>query len=172
MATSSRDALVSTRHKVLLSLASVGLVASALVAPFVVTTAAQAAGAKGKVAIDIAVRGKFGKILVDGRGFTLYRYSSDKPDRATCTGECAAAWPPLTLPKGVKAAIAGTGVTGLGTVRISGGVLQLTYHQMPLYRFASDTKPGEVGGQGVGGFFLIHPGAATTTTTTKGSSWA
>jgi predicted lipoprotein with Yx(FWY)xxD motif len=173
MAVSSRKALLSTRHRTLARLASVGLVVGGLVAPLVAPVAAQAASTRGKVAVDIARRGKYGKILVTGQGFTLYRYSADKPDRSTCTGECAVAWPPLTLPKGVKAAVAGAGVTGLGTISISGGALQVTYHQTPLYLFASDTKPGEVNGQGVGGFFVIHPGAATSTTpTTKASSWA
>jgi predicted lipoprotein with Yx(FWY)xxD motif len=48
------------------------------------------------------------------------------------------------LPKGVKKATAGSGVSAskLGTKTISGGVRQVTYGGKPLYWFSGDTGPG------------------------------
>jgi predicted lipoprotein with Yx(FWY)xxD motif len=110
-----------------------------------------------KVVVSEAARGQLGKILVTGKGFTLYRDAADMANKSNCTGGCASIWPPLTLPTGVKSATAAKGISGLGTIAIGHGLLQVTYHKMPLYLFASDTKPGQATGQGVGGFFVVHP---------------
>jgi predicted lipoprotein with Yx(FWY)xxD motif len=118
-----------------------------------------------------ATRGSFGNILVTGSGATLYRYDADKPNMPTCTGGCAMAWPPLLLPVGTTSAKAGAGLTGVGVVMLSDGRSQVTYNKMPLYTFASDSGTS-VNGQGVGGFFVVHPSttssvtAKTTTTPT------
>ena len=37
-----------------------------------------------------------GLVLVDGKGYLLYAFVPDRPG-ATCTGRCAATWPPFTL---------------------------------------------------------------------------
>src|SRR5436853_1699619 len=41
---------------------------------------------------------KFGNILVDGHGRTLYDFVADKTTASTCYGACASLWPPLTVP--------------------------------------------------------------------------
>lgn len=41
------------------------------------------------------VQGKREQILTDGRGMTPYCLTSDTPAKATCTGDCAALWPPV-----------------------------------------------------------------------------
>jgi predicted lipoprotein with Yx(FWY)xxD motif len=105
-------------------------------------------------AVTAAPRGSFGDILVTGSGATLYRYDADKPNMPTCTGSCAMAWPPLLLPAGTTSVKAGAGLSGVGTVTLSDGSRQVTYHQMPLYTFASDSGTS-VNGQGVGGFFVV-----------------
>ena len=38
---------------------------------------------------------KYGKILVDSKGMTLYVDEKDKPGKPACTGACLQAWPPL-----------------------------------------------------------------------------
>jgi predicted lipoprotein with Yx(FWY)xxD motif len=115
--------------------------------------------------VTTATRGSFGNILVSGSGATLYRYDADKPNMPTCTGGCAMAWPPLLLPAGTTSVKAGAGVTGVGSVSLSDGRRQVTYNQMPLYTFASDSG-SSVNGQGVGGFSVVHPTNTTTTTPT------
>jgi predicted lipoprotein with Yx(FWY)xxD motif len=92
-----------------------------------------------------------GKILVDGKDMTLYLFEKDKDGKPTCTGACATTWPPLLT---TEKATAGSGVNSawLGQVDRSDGTKQVTYHNWPLYRFAKDTKPGDMNGQGVDSF--------------------
>jgi predicted lipoprotein with Yx(FWY)xxD motif len=139
--------------------------------------------ASAQDAVSAATRGSFGDILVSGSGATLYRYDADKPNMPTCTGSCATAWPPLLLPVGTTSVKAGSGLTGVGSVMLSDGRSQVTYDQMPLYTFASDSGTS-VNGQGVGGFFVVHPThtssvspkpattpATTTPTTSSGGGY-
>jgi predicted lipoprotein with Yx(FWY)xxD motif len=114
-------------------------------------------------AVTAATRGSFGDILVTASGATLYRYDADKPNMPTCTGGCAMAWPPLLLPVGTTSAKAGAGLSGVGVVMLSDGRSQVTYNKMPLYTFASDSGTS-VNGQGVGGFFVVHPTATSSVT--------
>ena len=94
------------------------------------------------------VRG-LGKIITDGRGFTLYIYVPDHQGHSACTGVCAAQWPPLVLPRGIRRPAAGPGVNPalLGTTRRAGGVLQVTYRRWPLYLWQGDIRPGQATGQ-------------------------
>lgn len=89
--------------------------------------------------------------VVTSEGYTLYRYAKDtaKPSVSTCVGPCAAAWPPV-LGDGVPA-VNGLSADLVGTVGRADGTRQLTLGGWPLYRFAKDTAPGDVRGQGVDG---------------------
>ena len=57
--------------------------------------------------------------------------------------------------------LAGAGVPGkLGSITRADGIKQVTYNDMPLYYWASDMKPGDMTGQGVGGvWFMMSPTA-------------
>ena len=90
-----------------------------------------------------------GKIITDGRGFTLYMYAPDHQGMSQCSAFCAQQWPPLLLPAGVDKPVAGSGVVAslLGTVRRSDGRLQATYNGWPLYLWIGDTAPGQATGQ-------------------------
>jgi predicted lipoprotein with Yx(FWY)xxD motif len=90
-----------------------------------------------------------GKIIADGRGFTLYMYGPDHQGAPRCTGFCAQQWPPLLLPPGVAKPIASPGVLArlVGTVRRPDGRLQVTYNGWPLYLWIGDTAPGQATGQ-------------------------
>jgi predicted lipoprotein with Yx(FWY)xxD motif len=48
-------------------------------------------------------------------------------------------------------------VTGslVGTIQRKDGSMQVTYQGLPLYYFASDQKPGDVMGQGVGNVWYV-----------------
>jgi predicted lipoprotein with Yx(FWY)xxD motif len=91
-----------------------------------------------------------GKIITDGKGFTLYMYGPDHQGPSQCSGICAKQWPPLVLPAGVRRPEAGPGVDAalLGTERRSNGQLQETYNGWPLYLWMGDAAPGQVTGQG------------------------
>jgi predicted lipoprotein with Yx(FWY)xxD motif len=92
-----------------------------------------------------------GTVLVDGQGRTLYLFLKDKTTRSTCSGECAADWPPL-LTTGAPRASSGARKALLGTTRRADGKTQVTYDGHPVYRFSGDAKPGDVKGQGIDEF--------------------
>ncbi|MEV7005189.1 phosphatase PAP2 family protein [Streptosporangium sp. NPDC051022] len=100
----------------------------------------------------VAVRdSKFGKILVDGQGRTLYLFEADKGTSPTCYGACAKAWPPLTA-TGKPQAGGGASPALLGTTTRTDHTVQVTYNGHPLYYFVSDVKPGDITGQGLNSF--------------------
>jgi predicted lipoprotein with Yx(FWY)xxD motif len=95
----------------------------------------------------VSVSGIPGKFLADSQGRTMYLFEADKGGTSTCTGACAAAWPPVTA-SGMPTAGSGVNEALLGTVKRSDGTEQLTYNHHPLYYFAADTGAGTAKGQG------------------------
>ena len=91
-------------------------------------------------------KSRFGKIIVDGRGRTLYLFEKDRRGHSACSGACATYWPPL-LTTGKPVAGTGTKKSLLGTIRRSNGKKQVTYGGHPLYRYIQDKKPGQITGQ-------------------------
>ena len=89
-----------------------------------------------------------GTILVDSSGRTLYLFEKDKGDNSSCSGACAAAWPPLTTS---AKPTTGTGVTAslLGTTKRSDGKTEVTYNGHPLYTYVGDGAPGQTSGEGL-----------------------
>jgi predicted lipoprotein with Yx(FWY)xxD motif len=92
-----------------------------------------------------------GRILVDGRGHTLYLFAKDKQGRSSCSGQCVKFWPPL-ITSGKPRAAAGAKASLLGTTRRADGRLQVTYNHHPLYTFVQDTSKGQTNGEGVNAF--------------------
>jgi predicted lipoprotein with Yx(FWY)xxD motif len=123
--------------------------------PDVATTEA-ARSRKGKT-VKVA-DSRFGRILVDGRGHTLYLFTRDSgADRSRCYGSCAAAWPPLYT-KGKPRAGGGAAARRLGTTRRRDGRTQVTYNGHPLYYYVGEDEAGEILCQGVeefGGLWLV-----------------
>ncbi len=106
---------------------------------------------------------KLGTVLVTAKGLTLYHFTPDGTTKVTCTGGCAATWPPLLASGATKA----VGLSGLGTIHGANGV-QVTYHGEPLYRFAGDRAPGQVNGQGLENeWFAVQPAPSKTEASTK-----
>jgi predicted lipoprotein with Yx(FWY)xxD motif len=98
-----------------------------------------------------------GKVLANSKGYTLYISINDKtPDKSSCTGQCAVAWPPLhvtgkvTYGPGVKASM-------FKVITRSDHTKQLAVNGKPLYTWFQDTKPKEATGEDVNGFFAVHP---------------
>ena len=118
-------------------------------------------GSTSTAAVKSANVSGIGTILVNGAGRTLYMLSADKGGKVTCRStECTAAWPPMLLPSGASAPVGGSGVTAsmLGTAKASGGAMQVTYNNWPLYTFSGDAGPGQVKGQGIKSFGGVwHP---------------
>ena len=122
--------------------------------------AASAAGATPTVQ---ARSSRYGRIVVDGRGLTLYAFTRDGRGRSRCYGACARAWPPLLVTGRPQA---GRGIRGalLGTTRRRDGARQVTYRGRPLYRYVRERRPGEIFCQNVVGFggtwLLVSPRGA------------
>ncbi len=116
----------------------------------------------GAAEVMTATTSKFGAVLVDAKGMTLYTLTHGGAPVA-CTGQCATFWPPLLLPSGAMTALGASGVTGLGTASAAGG-LQVTENGAPLYRFSIDKAPGDAKGEGISSFGGIwHVAKATGT---------
>ena len=109
-----------------------------------------------------------GTILVDAQGKTLYTLDHDVGGKPTCTGGCAATWPPLLAPTTGSP----TGVSGLGVMARPDGGQQVTYNNKPLYHYSGDTQVGETKGNGFMGIWhvviLAHPPGTAPTTAGSG----
>lgn len=152
-------------HRVLSTLVAAGALALA-------GSAAAQSAHLSSATIVTTKKTSFGTILVTNSGRTLYLDAADKAGHPACTHSCLTIWPPLKASGTVKAA-GGARATFLGTIRIAGGIKQVTYRGHPLYTFASDTKSGQIGGEGQNGFYVVSPSGnritkktGTTTTST------
>jgi predicted lipoprotein with Yx(FWY)xxD motif len=118
---------------------------SSAAGPYGAAPESTSTAASGGSAVDVATS-KLGKILVDSKGLTLYLFAADTGTSSTCSGACAAAWPPL-ITKGKPTAGSGVKASLLGTTKRSDGTLEVTYAGHPLYTYAGDTGPGQTTGQ-------------------------
>jgi predicted lipoprotein with Yx(FWY)xxD motif len=161
------------KPKIALLLAAAGSLVVALVAAGIGVSATKDSGhrpsygspgsvprAPATSALVGVARSRLGRILVDGRGRTLYLFERDKGTTSTCYGSCASIWPPLTT-AGKPHAVRGALGARLGTRRRTDGKLEVTYNGHPLYRYVADTKPGDTKGQDLnqfgGGWYVLSP---------------
>jgi len=94
-----------------------------------------------------------GQYLTDPNGRALYTSSQDTSGVSNCTGSCLSTWPPY-FDVGSTTGLP----TNVSTIkRTDDGRYQYTYKGLPLYYFSSDTKAGQVTGNGVGGFQTAKP---------------
>jgi predicted lipoprotein with Yx(FWY)xxD motif len=116
------------------------------------TSSAAATPSASQTAASVGLRASAdGRILVDGKGRTLYLFEADKAGKSACTGGCASAWPPY-LSNGTPQAGSGVKGTLLGTSSRTDGGTQVTYGRHPLYFYVGDKAPGDVTGQGLNQF--------------------
>jgi predicted lipoprotein with Yx(FWY)xxD motif len=100
-----------------------------------------------------------GDVVTESDGFALYVFQPDHRQRATCTGSCAAIWPPV-LEAPNRQATPGVGIQAslLGSDPYSSNRSVVTYNGWPLYTYANDTTTGVAAGQGVnlnGGYWYV-----------------
>lgn len=114
-------------------------------------------GTSGKDAaakqLQVKSNAKLGDVVTDSKGWTLYRFDEDtaSPSQSNCNGDCEKAWP--AVPAKDAQATSGIDKKELGKVKRSDGSYQLTLGGWPVYRFAKDTKPGDVEGHGAKGMW-------------------
>ena len=94
---------------------------------------------------------RYGKILFDGSGRTLYLFTADGGAVPRCYNACATAWPPFVL---TQPPTAGPGLeqSKVATATRTDGAIQATYNGHPLYYYAGDHAPGEIKCQAVAEF--------------------
>jgi predicted lipoprotein with Yx(FWY)xxD motif len=99
-----------------------------------------------------------GKILVDGKGLTVYTYGGDTSGKSACTGGCASIWPPVAV-TGTPTYGAGLTASKFSTITRDDGTKQLAVNGMPLYTFAGKTA-GDTSGNNVNKFVVVMASAA------------
>ncbi len=120
-------------------------------------TSAPVATPTGPATVMATSNAKYGMILTDDKGMTLYLFLNDTTSASTCSGACLNNWPAL-LTNGNP--VAGTGVDGtmLGTTTRPDGSVQVTYNGHPLYYFFKDANPGDVNGEGIKNvWYVVSP---------------
>lgn len=119
-------------------------------------TAAPAATDAGDPDVSIGDT-DLGEVLVDADGRSLYGFTEDADGQPTCEGDCADAWPPVTI-EGDPELAEGLDLDLVDTVERPDGTHQVVVGVWPLYRFAGDGAPGEVNGQASGDvWFVVAP---------------
>ncbi|MGH8051269.1 MAG: COG4315 family predicted lipoprotein [Arenimonas sp.] len=92
-----------------------------------------------------------GEILVEMKGRGVYTYDGDKvANQSDCFAQCRLLWPPVyaedeAKPKGSFTIL----------VRKDDGKRQWAFKGKPLYRWVSDVKRGDAGGDGVAGVWRL-----------------
>lgn len=123
--------------------------------------------------LGIESNSQYGQYLVDGKGNSLYVFTSDKHGTSSCSGACARAWPPLTTTSTPEAAAPSLDASKLGTITRRDGTKQVTFNGKPLYRHARDTAANEVRGQGMhsfgGEWALVAPDGSMIKAQSKGA---
>ena len=155
----TRVTAVATR-KTWLRIALFAVLAAAVAAGWLGAAGSQAAARRVAAGATVKTRTvkKYGTVLVNSKGLTLYMFVRDEQKKVTCTSKsCVTVWPPLKVKKGQKPTAGGAAKKKLlGT---DGRVV--TYNRWPLYTYVTDTKPGQHFGQGVnnsgGKWYVLSP---------------
>jgi predicted lipoprotein with Yx(FWY)xxD motif len=127
------------------ALVTLALAGCATAAPGTTATTPPAPGA-ASLMLSLSTLPGGGQYITDNAGRAVYQFQTDTRSRSTCTtAACVAAWPPV--PGG---ATLGTGlILPLTTLTRDDGSTQSVYNGHPLYYFKSDTKSGDIKGEGL-----------------------
>jgi predicted lipoprotein with Yx(FWY)xxD motif len=116
--------------------------------------------------IQLSTSATLGSYLTDNQNHALYFFANDASGQDSCTGGCAALWPPFNIDQ-LAAAQLGTGLnlSDFGTITSAEGANQLTYKGWPLYTYAPSSNgtntpeaAGLTSGDGIAGkFFVAKP---------------
>jgi predicted lipoprotein with Yx(FWY)xxD motif len=128
-----------------------------------------AAGAATSTTVTVVKVPGQGLVLADSDGHTLYTLTDSSGAALPCTGQCANAWPPLTVAAGA------TGKAAKGVTKVSAASDgQVTWNALPVYRFAGDAKAKQAKGEGLqsfgGTWHVVKTKAAKATKKTETTS--
>lgn len=126
-------------------------------APSMAPEANQTKPPQATIVLKLGSDASHGQYLTATNGMTLYTSSKDSANVSNCTGACASNWPPYTTPTAtLLGGVPGISASVAAIVRADGSK-QITYKGLPLYFWASDQKPGDTTGDGIGGFAIAKP---------------
>jgi len=101
---------------------------------------------------------RYGRILVDSSGRTLYLFDIERDPTPRCYDACAVSWPPL-LATTSSTSDPRLNQTLIAVSQRNNGSQQLTYNGHPLYHYVGDHDPGEIKCQAViefgGGWYVV-----------------
>jgi predicted lipoprotein with Yx(FWY)xxD motif len=101
----------------------------------------------------VTINGTAMNVLTNGQGMTLYYRTSDPAPASTCTGNCAATWPPL-LNHNMNIITSQT-LNGTLTVQQTANGPQVLYNNHPLYTYVGDNAAGQANGHGLDGVWYV-----------------
>jgi predicted lipoprotein with Yx(FWY)xxD motif len=90
-----------------------------------------------------------GAVVTDAEGMTLYTYAQDEQGISNCYDACARSWPPV-----LAGELESLG-EDMSLIERRDGTEQVALEGMPLYRWAGDSEPGDMTGDGVGGVWDV-----------------
>jgi len=104
--------------------------------------------------VKITNNPKYGEILTDGTGMSLYFFANDKDTvTSACTGGCTTIWP--TFYADSLTIGAGLDPKDFGKITRPDSTLQITYKGWPLYYYSGDNTAGDVNGEGFKGIWFV-----------------
>ncbi|WP_430937414.1 fasciclin domain-containing protein, partial [Saccharicrinis sp. 156] len=99
---------------------------------------------------------KYGNILVDHNGNTLYFFTKDADGNSLCQDGCLDNWPVFYAPQ--LSVGNGLNASDFNMIDRGDGNMQTTYKGWPLYYFAGDHSAGDINGEGLGNkWFVAKP---------------
>jgi predicted lipoprotein with Yx(FWY)xxD motif len=129
------------------------------------SSASASASSSADAALSTANNPRYGTIVVDSKGMTVYMFDKDTQGSgaSTCSGQCLVAWPPVIADSATPPV---DGVTGeVGSITRDDGTTQMTLDGWPLYYWQGDAAPGDATGQGVQNvWWVLSPDGARVTT--------
>ncbi|MFF5670838.1 SCO0930 family lipoprotein [Streptomyces hygroscopicus] len=113
--------------------------------------AGTSAAADDSLQLMVNSNAELGKIIVDGKGMTVYRFDKDSawPMKTGCLGACLDTWKPVKAVDTTK--VAGVDAAKVTSFKRPDGTRQAAFDCWLLYTFTGDKKPGDINGQGVKG---------------------
>jgi predicted lipoprotein with Yx(FWY)xxD motif len=119
------------------------------------SSSSSSGGSSGKIS-TASIKG-LGTVLVNSQGRTLYVFKPDNAKKVTCTGSCAAVWPPAKV-TGKPTASGSVKASMLSSDPNPSGGQVATYNGWPLYTYVTDTGAGSARGQALnlnGGLWYV-----------------
>jgi predicted lipoprotein with Yx(FWY)xxD motif len=113
--------------------------------------------------VALGTSATLGSYLTDNQNHALYFFANDANGQDSCTGGCAAIWPPFNIDQLTAGNLgAGLNLADFGTITSAEGGKQLTYKGWPLYTYAPATNgtntpeaAGLTSGDGIANIFFV-----------------